>query len=104
MPIDYYFGKTIVQLEKLLATVQDRQAKGGMRDITVSGIRTRREFDPEQNSLLEIERLRYSLFLRAQQTDPSDQNRDAIIAKYPNPFRERITKTRPDYRRFANSQ
>jgi hypothetical protein len=94
VPIDYFFNKSLDDLILMLARVQERQTVGGLRDVMVPGVRTRREFDKEQNSVQEIERIRYSMFLRAQAGDPGD---GSLIAQYPNPYLEKTRRTRTRY-------
>ena len=101
MAIDYYVGKQIPELVTLLAKAQQQANSGRILELTVgggNGVRTRRDFHDKHDPQQEIIRIRYSLWLRALANGDPD-----LIAQYPNPYKERITRVKPDYSGFANS-
>ncbi len=101
MAVDYYFGKTIPELETLLARAQQQLVDGRTSELTIggnNGMRTRRDVHEKHDPEKQIFQLRYSLWLRSQQVGT-----DAQKAKYTNPQKERITRTKPNYSGWANS-
>ena len=101
MAVDYYIGKDINLLKALLAKAQQQLNSGRVTDLSVgggNGVRTRHDFHDKHDPELEILRIRYSLWLRAIADGSPD-----LIAEWPNPYKERITRTRPDYHGFSNS-
>lgn len=91
MPVDYYRGQSVQQLEALLARLVNAQATGRITEVSAAGVRTVKSFSGSE-ATTEILRVRYSLFMAAA------ANADAaLIAKYPNPYLERIRRTRASY-------
>ena len=91
MPVDYYPQKTVAQLTVILQRLQDRQVQGGITEVSAAGVRTSRKIggDGDARTETEIRRVLYSLYLRSQGTDQA--------ADWPNPYGERIRKTRARY-------
>ena len=93
MPVDYYLGKSVEELVVLLNSLQNRQIKGGITQVAAAGVSTMREFGIAKNGQsrveVEIKRVLYSLFMRAATTDAAKQ--------WPNPYANRIRKTRARY-------
>lgn len=89
MPVDYYIGKSVEELSKLLSAAQARKAKGNISEVTAAGVRTVRDFSQNRRVEQEIFDLRYSLYRRALGTP------EASI--WTDPRLERVTRTRVNY-------
>ena len=93
MPVDYYPQKSMEELIGLLESLQNRQVKGAITEVSAAGVRTTR--DVGRNATLnartstEILRVLYSLHVRAKGTDEAEN--------WPNPYAGKITRTRPRY-------
>lgn len=93
MPIDYYPQKRIEELTTILNRLQGRQLNGAITDATAAGVRVARaqgSSSGNSKTEIEIQRVLYSLYLRAKDTD------EAI--NWPNPYASRVTRTRAYYR------
>lgn len=86
MPLDYYPQKSQQDLLVLLDTLQKRQTKGGITEVSAAGVRTVRVFNAAGNSRTEVEirRVLYSLHLRNPQL-------------YDDPYASMLRTTRTRY-------
>ena len=93
MPVDYYPNKSIEELTAMLTTLQERQLKGTITQVSAAGVSTIRELG--RNATMnartetEIKRVLYSLFLRAAGTENAQD--------WPNPYASMIRRTRARY-------
>ena len=92
MPVDYYPNKSLEDLTALLNSLQSRQVKGSIVEVSVAGVRTVRQPGGSGTSRTETEILRvlYSMHLRA-------AGSTQLAEKYPNPYAGRIRRTRARY-------
>ena len=98
--VDYYAGWSIAQLQAELVTAQNRQARGNLIGIEASGVRTRKEFKSELEVSIIIQRIRWSLYLRASQkalTLAGPIAAAALVAQFPNPYAEKVKSTSARY-------
>lgn len=92
MPVDYYPNKNIEQLVAILENLQKRQIEGTLTEVTAVGVRTVKNITPGNSALdIEILRVRYSLYRRAQDAGEAEAN------KWTNPYKERVKRTRANY-------
>ncbi len=96
MPVNYYSNRTQAELLNILKSLQDGQAGNSVKEIYIAGQRVIKgpntiaaSYRPD----VEILRVRYALYLIASATGYAGG--DANL--YPNPYRERITRTRANY-------
>jgi len=96
VPIDYYPNVSLEDLLAMLAKIQSRQVNGAIIQVTAAGVSTTRSHGTQAgNSRTEAEILRvlYSAHRRAIGSDEA--------ANYPNPYAQRVTRTRADYREYV---
>jgi len=91
VPIDYYPNKSLEDLQTILSGLQDRQTVGFLSHASASGVMMSRTMTHAGTSKVETEILRvlWSMHVRAQST-PEAKN-------YPNPYAQKIRRTRPRY-------
>ena len=91
MPVDYYPQKSVQELVRILETLQDRQSKGLLAEVSAAGVRVTRDMRRGDQSRTETEILRvlWSLFIRAAGTEEA--------VNWPDPYANRIQKTRASY-------
>jgi hypothetical protein len=92
MPVDYYFGKSIAELSKLLTALQARKAAGNVTEVLAAGVRTYKDYTGNNDLDKSILDVRWSLYLRAQQVGDDDAK-----ALYTNPYLERVRATVGDF-------
>ncbi|HEV2210845.1 MAG TPA: hypothetical protein VG167_18890 [Verrucomicrobiae bacterium] len=85
MPLDYYPQKSTADLLVILASLQNRQTKGAITEVSAAGVRTVKEVGLS-NSRVEVElrRVLYSLHLRQPE-------------QYDDPYAARIRRVRARY-------
>jgi hypothetical protein len=95
MPVNYYANKTLEELQAILDRLQGRQTAGTITEFSAAGVRTVRTVENGSSPVqVEILRVLYSMYVIAQGTDQAD--------KFPNPYKSRITRVRPDYSGSSN--
>lgn len=83
--LDYYPQKSEQELLALLDSLQKRQIKGGITEVTAAGVRTMKDFKAGNSRVeVEIRRVLFSLHLR-----------DSDV--YDDPYASRIRRTRARY-------
>jgi len=91
--VDYYPQKSMEELIGLLESLQNRQVKGAITEVSAAGVRTTRDVgsNGSTNSRTETEILRvlYSIHLRAASGPEA--------ARWPDPYASRIRRTRARY-------
>jgi hypothetical protein len=83
--LDYYPQKSEAELSVLLDSLQKRQVKGGITEVTAAGVRTMKDFRGGNSRVeVEIRRVLYSLHLRNPDT-------------YDDPYASRVRRVRARY-------
>jgi hypothetical protein len=93
VPVDIYHNKSVEELTSLLSSLQLRQSKGSITEVSAAGVRTVRAVNASDPSIeRQIIGVLYSLSQKAVASGDT-----ALIAQWPNPYANRVRRTIPSY-------